>query len=60
MVGIVSDTPFPHAQRPLVDINDIDAVVDLLIERAEPLDHVLARVGIPAEPRWAVAPPVGS
>ena len=47
VVGIVSDTPFPAAQRPVVDINDIDAVVDLLVERAEPIDQVLTRAASP-------------
>jgi molybdopterin-guanine dinucleotide biosynthesis protein B len=47
VVGIVSDTPFPTAGRPVVDINDIGAVVDLLIARAEPIEKVLARSGSP-------------
>jgi molybdopterin-guanine dinucleotide biosynthesis protein B len=46
VVGIVSDTPFPKAGRPVVDIDDIDAVVDLLVERAETIDKVLARSGV--------------
>jgi molybdopterin-guanine dinucleotide biosynthesis protein B len=60
VVGIVSDTPFPQAGRPVVDIDDIDAVVDLLIERAEPIEKVLARVGAASAPTWAVSPPVSS
>jgi molybdopterin-guanine dinucleotide biosynthesis protein B len=47
VVGIVSDTPFPTAGRPVVDINDIGAVVDLLVARAEPIAKVLARSGSP-------------
>jgi molybdopterin-guanine dinucleotide biosynthesis adapter protein len=43
VVGIVSDTPFPQAQRPVVHIDDIDAIVDLMVERAEPIDKLLAR-----------------
>jgi hypothetical protein len=31
----------------VVDINDIGAVVDLLIARAEPIEKVLARSGSP-------------
>src|SRR5215469_9562646 len=43
VVGIVSDTPFPDAGRPVVDINDVEAVVALVLAKAEPLDAVLAR-----------------
>ena len=43
VLGIVSDTPFPEAGRPVVDINDVDAVVALVLAKAEPLDAVLAR-----------------
>jgi molybdopterin-guanine dinucleotide biosynthesis adapter protein len=44
VVGIVSDTPFPGAGRPVVDIDDVEAVVDLVLASAESLDAVLARV----------------
>jgi molybdopterin-guanine dinucleotide biosynthesis protein B len=43
VLGIVSDTPFPDAGRPVVDINDVDAVVALVLAKAEPLDAALAR-----------------
>jgi molybdopterin-guanine dinucleotide biosynthesis adapter protein len=43
VVGIVSDTPFPASGRPVVAIEDIDAVVGLMLERAEPIAQVLAR-----------------
>jgi molybdopterin-guanine dinucleotide biosynthesis adapter protein len=43
VAGIVSDTPFPGAGRPVVDIADLDAVVDLIITCAESIDTVLAR-----------------
>jgi molybdopterin-guanine dinucleotide biosynthesis adapter protein len=45
VVGIVSDTPFPAAGRPVVDIDDVEAVVELVLASAESLDAVLARVG---------------
>ena len=48
VVGIVSDTPFPDAGRPVVDINDVEAVVALVLAKAEPLDAVLARARIPS------------
>ena len=44
VVGIVSDTPFPDAGRPVVDIDDVEAVVELVLAKAERLDAVLARV----------------
>jgi molybdopterin-guanine dinucleotide biosynthesis adapter protein len=45
VVGIVSDIPFPDAGRPVVDIDDVEAVVELVLASAESLDAVLARVG---------------
>jgi molybdopterin-guanine dinucleotide biosynthesis protein B len=44
VVGIASDTPFPDSGRPVVSIDDIDAVVDLMIKLAEPIGpaHVAA------------------
>jgi molybdopterin-guanine dinucleotide biosynthesis adapter protein len=44
VAGIVSDTPFPDAGRPVVDIDDIEGVVELILATAESLDAVLARV----------------
>jgi len=58
VVGIASDTPFPAANRPVVDIADIGAVVDLLIECAEPIDAVLARAGFSASRARAGSPSV--
>ncbi len=48
VVGIVSDTPFSASGRPVVSIEDIDAVVGLMLERAEPIAQVLAREKAPA------------
>jgi molybdopterin-guanine dinucleotide biosynthesis protein B len=45
VIGIVSDTPFPQAGRPVVDIDDIDGVVALILATAEPLEAALARAG---------------
>ncbi len=42
--GIVSDTPFPDAGRPVVDIDDIEGVVGMIIAQAEPLEAVMARL----------------
>jgi molybdopterin-guanine dinucleotide biosynthesis protein B len=44
VAGIVSDTPFPDAGRPVVDIDDIEGVVELILAKAERLDVMLARV----------------
>jgi molybdopterin-guanine dinucleotide biosynthesis protein B len=41
IVAIASDHPFPDAGIPVVDLNDIAAVADLALERAEPLAAVL-------------------
>jgi molybdopterin-guanine dinucleotide biosynthesis protein B len=43
VAGIVSDTPFPHAGRPVVDIDDIEGVVALVLAKAERLEAILAR-----------------
>jgi molybdopterin-guanine dinucleotide biosynthesis protein B len=43
VVGIVSDTPFPTSGRPVVAIDDVEAVVELMVEHAEPVEQVLAR-----------------
>lgn len=42
IVAIASDEALPEARVPVVDINDAAAVADLIWERAEPLDTVLA------------------
>ncbi len=44
VAGIVSDTPFPDAGRPVVDIDDIEGVVQLVLAKAERLETMLARV----------------
>ena len=46
IVAIASDVALPGAPVPVVDLDDIDAIVDVLIGHAAPLDAVLARVGI--------------
>ena len=48
IAGIISDTPFPDAGRPLVKIDDIEGIVELLLAKAEPLEAMLARVHEPA------------
>lgn len=41
IVAIASDRPFPDAGIPVVDLNDTDAVANLVLARAEPLAGVL-------------------
>ena len=42
IVAIASDESFPGAGIPSVDINDIAAVAEMILARAEPLDEVIA------------------
>lgn len=48
IAGIVSDTPFPDAGRPVVHIDDVEGVVDLVLVKAERLETMLARIREPA------------
>ncbi|CAO4150190.1 molybdopterin-guanine dinucleotide biosynthesis protein B [Methylorubrum aminovorans] len=45
IVGIASDVPFPQAGLPVVGLDDIEAIAALVLERAEALEPVLARLG---------------
>lgn len=47
IVAIASDRPFPEAGRPVVPLDDVEAIADLVLARAEPLDAVLARLETP-------------
>jgi molybdopterin-guanine dinucleotide biosynthesis adapter protein len=42
IVAIAADEPLPAARVPVVDLDDIEAIADLLIRHAAPLDVVLA------------------
>ena len=53
IVGIVSDTPFPAGARPVVSIDDVEAVVGLMLDHAEPIAQVLARAPAPPQQRRA-------
>ena len=44
IVAIATDASFPGADIPTVDINDIAAVAELILARAEPLDKVIANL----------------
>jgi molybdopterin-guanine dinucleotide biosynthesis protein B len=43
IVGIAADMPFPQSNLPVVPLADTDAVVGLMLEKAEPLARLLAR-----------------
>jgi molybdopterin-guanine dinucleotide biosynthesis protein B len=45
IVAIASDESFPGAAIPTVDINDIAAVAEVILARAEPLEKVIAALG---------------
>ncbi|PTM39097.1 molybdopterin-guanine dinucleotide biosynthesis protein B [Bosea sp. 124] len=45
IVAVASDTAFPDAGRPVIDINDIAAIADIMLVRAQPLAPMLARAG---------------
>jgi molybdopterin-guanine dinucleotide biosynthesis protein B len=42
IVAIASDAPLPSAKIPVVDLDDVDRIADILVEHAAPLDSVLA------------------
>ena len=45
IVAIASDAPLPAARVPVVDLDDVDGIVDILLRHAAPLEAVLAQVG---------------
>lgn len=45
IVAVASDTAFPDAGRPVIDIDDIEGIAALMLAQAQPLAEVLARCG---------------
>ncbi|WP_376988689.1 molybdopterin-guanine dinucleotide biosynthesis protein B [Bosea sp. R86505] len=45
IVAVASDSPFPEAGRPVIDIDDIPGIAALMLGQAQPLAEVLARCG---------------
>jgi molybdopterin-guanine dinucleotide biosynthesis protein B len=43
IVAVASDTPLPQVDVPVVDLNDIETIADLLLVEAMPLDELDAR-----------------
>ena len=44
IVGVASDAPFPDAHIPVVGLDDIEAIADLVLARSEPIGAVLNRL----------------
>jgi molybdopterin-guanine dinucleotide biosynthesis protein B len=45
VVAVASDVPLPQAELPVVSLDDIETIADVLCVEAEPLDRVLATQG---------------
>jgi len=45
IVAIASDEPLPAARVPVVDLDDIERIADIVIRHAAPIDGVLAPMG---------------
>ena len=45
IVAIASDVPLPQAGLPVVSLDDVDKIADILTVEAEPLDRVLSSRG---------------
>lgn len=48
IAGIAADTPFPDAGCPVVSLDDVDAVIELMLKVSEPVVSVISRR--PAQP----------
>jgi len=46
IVAIASDVAVPSAPVPVLDLNDVEGIVEILISRAVPLTAALARAGV--------------
>jgi molybdopterin-guanine dinucleotide biosynthesis protein B len=45
IVAVASDEPLPAARVPVVDLDDVERIADLLIRHAAPIQAVLAHAG---------------
>jgi molybdopterin-guanine dinucleotide biosynthesis protein B len=45
IVAIATDMPLPAAKVPVIDLDDIEGIVDLLMAQAAPVERVLAPAG---------------
>jgi molybdopterin-guanine dinucleotide biosynthesis protein B len=46
IVAIASDIPLPSARVPVIGLDDVERIVDVLLRHAMPLDSVLAQAGV--------------
>lgn len=44
IIAVASDTAFPEAGRPVISIDDIETLADCVLDHAEPVDKVHARL----------------
>jgi molybdopterin-guanine dinucleotide biosynthesis protein B len=44
IVAVASDQPLPHAKVPVIELNDIDAIVEVLLKHAVPLDAAVGKL----------------
>lgn len=42
IIAVASDRPLPHAKVPVIDLNDIEGICDLLLKHAAPLNTARA------------------
>jgi molybdopterin-guanine dinucleotide biosynthesis adapter protein len=49
IIAVASDAPFPSAGRPVVGLDDIEAIAGLALAFSEPMAEVLARLGAGSE-----------
>ena len=54
ILGIASDTPFPNSGRPVVTLDDLDAVLALMLDCSEAIEATLARARASAMATTAV------
>ncbi len=47
IVAVASDAPLPQARVPVIDLDDVERIVDILIRHAAPIAAVLAHAGMP-------------
>jgi molybdopterin-guanine dinucleotide biosynthesis protein B len=45
IVAVASDAPLPQVELPVVALNDIETIADILAVESEPLERILARRG---------------
>ncbi len=44
IVAVASDRPFPQAKIPVVPLDDVAAICDIVLAKALPIDEVVARL----------------